>query len=100
MTYEYIRVEIRVYIIKKIWSGFLLRGITSSLRTFGCVCFVLLPNRGKAKLSSKTNRCIFVGYSSAHKGYRCYDPITKRLRIAKYVSFLENVPYNQSKPSP
>ena len=29
MTYEYIRVEIRVYNNnKKIWSGFLLRGIT------------------------------------------------------------------------
>src|SRR4051812_31135541 len=72
----------------------------SSLRTFGHVCFVLLPNHEKNKLSSKTSRCIFVGYSSAHKGYRCYDPITKRLRIDKHVSFLENVPYYQSKLSP
>src|SRR4051812_18720968 len=72
----------------------------SSLRTFSCVCFVLLPNHEKDKLSSKTYRCIFVGYSSSHKGYRCYDPITKRLRIAKHVSFLENVPYYQSKLSP
>src|SRR3954471_18438929 len=43
----------------------------SSLRTFGCVCFVLLPNHEKDKLSSKTSRCIFVGYSPVHKGYSC-----------------------------
>src|SRR3954463_8296160 len=62
------------------------------LRTFGCVCFVLLPPHEKDKLSSKSCICIFVGYSPAHKGYRYYDPVTKCLRIAKHVSFLENVP--------
>src|SRR3954466_104128 len=73
----------------------------SLLRTFGCTCFVLLPTHEKDKLSAKTSRCIFVGYSPAHKGYRCYDPVTRRLRIAKHVSFFENVPYyKQTSPSP
>src|SRR3954468_20295367 len=66
------------------------------LRTFGCVCYVLLSTHEKDKLSSKSCKCIFVGYSPIHKGYRCYDPITKRLRIAKHVSFLENLPYYSS----
>src|SRR4051812_19678316 len=66
------------------------------LRTFGCVCYVLLFFHEKDKLSSKSCRCIFVGYSPTHKGYRCYDPVTKRLRIAKHVSFLENLPYYSS----
>src|SRR4051812_24684331 len=30
----------------------------SLLRTFGCVCFVLLPNHEKDKLSPKSSRCI------------------------------------------
>src|SRR5438270_6556877 len=73
----------------------------SLLRTFGCTCFVLLPIHEKDKLSAKTSRCVFVGYSSAHKGYRCYDPVTRRLRIAKHVSFFENIPYyKKTSPSP
>src|SRR4051812_28824922 len=60
-------------------------------------CFRIM----KRQTILKTSRCIFVGYSPAHKGYRCYDPVTRRLRIAKHVSFFENVPYyKQTSPSP
>src|SRR3954464_15072642 len=61
----------------------------SLLHTFGCMCFVLLPTHEKDKLCPKSSRCIFVGYSPAHKGYKCYDTVIKRLCIAKHVSFLE-----------
>lgn len=55
----------------------------SLLRMFICVCFVLLSSHQCDKLSFRSNKCIFVGYSSAHNGYRCYDLITKRFRIAR-----------------
>src|SRR4051812_39885251 len=70
------------------------------LRSFGCVCFVLLPSHEQEKLSPKTNRCIFVGYSLSHKGYMSYDPMTRRLCIARHVSFLENVSYFKTSSSP
>ena len=68
----------------------------SLLCTFKCVCFVLLPSPERDKLSFKTSKCIFLGFSSTCKGYQCYDPTTKWLRIAWHVSFFENISYYQS----
>jgi len=68
----------------------------SLLRTFGCICFVLLPSHEWDKLSSEIRTCIFIGYSFAHKGYQFYDFITKRLRFTRHVSFFENVSYYHS----
>ncbi|CAL1352482.1 unnamed protein product [Linum trigynum] len=73
----------------------------SRLRIFGCLCFVLLPRSERTKLTSKTARCAFLGYSDVYKGYLCYDPILKRLRIACNVVFVENVMfYSPSESSP
>ena len=55
--------------------------------TFGCFCFFLLPSYEQDKLSPKTKKCIFLGYSFTYKGYQCYDPTTIRLRIARHLSF-------------
>ncbi|CAL1392560.1 unnamed protein product [Linum trigynum] len=71
----------------------------SRLRVFGCLCFVLLPRRERHKLSSKTVRCAFLGYSDIHKGYLCYDPSLGRIRIACHVVFFENVMFYESSSS-
>ncbi|CAN1245557.1 Retrovirus-related Pol polyprotein from transposon RE1 [Linum grandiflorum] len=63
------------------------------LRIFGCVCFVLLPPQERTKLTTKTARCVFLGYSDNHKGYMCYDPALRRMRIAYHVLFLEDLYY-------
>ena len=72
----------------------------SLLRTFDCVCFIFFPSYERDKLSFKTSKCIFLGYNSAHKENRCYDPTTKWLGIARHVSFFKNVPYYQSSHVP
>jgi hypothetical protein len=62
---------------------------------FGCTSFVKIKRKDKVDVNSiKTN---FLGYSSKSKGYRCYDPITKKLYISRDVIFIENEPYFQDK---
>ena len=61
-----------------------------SLCIFGCVCFMLLPPHERIKLEPHSRLCCFLGYDIEHKGYRCYDPISKWLRISRHVTFQEH----------
>ncbi|CAN0840831.1 Retrovirus-related Pol polyprotein from transposon TNT 1-94 [Linum grandiflorum] len=63
----------------------------SWLKVFGCTCYVFLPTKERHKLDPKVAKCVFVGYSDRHKGYLCYDIISRRLRISCHVVFLEHV---------
>ena len=57
------------------------------LRVFGCVCFSLLHDHERNKLQSRSRLCCFLGYGIGKKGYRCYDPIRKCLRVSRHVVF-------------
>ena len=49
------------------------------------------------KLDPQAVKCIFVGYSSTQKGYKCWDPIGKRLFVSMNVTFREEEPYYTKK---
>ena len=58
------------------------------LRVFGCfLFFFLLQDHERNKLQSCSRLCCFLGYGISQKGYRCYDPISKRLRVSRHVVF-------------
>ena len=67
----------------------------NSLRVFGCVCFVLLQDHERKKLQSRSRLCCFLGYGIGQKSYRCYDPISKRLRVSRHVVFWEHKMFYQ-----
>ena len=66
----------------------------SSLRVFGCACFVLLQPHEHSKLEPRSRLCCFLGYEIEHKDYRCWDPIFQRLRISRHVVFQEHTTFN------
>lgn len=61
----------------------------SHLRSFGCVCYPLHCPYSSHKLAFRSKMCLFLGYSSHHKGYRCYDPISKKVYQSCHVVFDE-----------
>ncbi|KAI5390562.1 hypothetical protein KIW84_075750 [Lathyrus oleraceus] len=58
-------------------------------RVFGCVAFGHLHKNQRTKLDLCAIRCLFLGYGVHQKGYRCYDPITRRIYVTMDVTFLE-----------
>ena len=61
------------------------------LRTFGCMCYPYLQHYAVTKLDSRSERCVFVGYSAFHHGYRCISMVSGRLYISRDVIFTEDV---------
>ena len=61
----------------------------SHLKVFGCIAYVHIPDELRTKLDPKAEKCIFIGYSLEQKGYRCYNPITRKIRVSRDVVFDE-----------
>ena len=61
----------------------------SHLKVFGCIAYVHVPNELRTKLDPKAQKCIFIGCSLGQKKYRCYNPVTQKLRISGDVVFDE-----------
>jgi hypothetical protein len=62
-----------------------------SLRVFGCLCYPNLTATSPHKLAPQFAPCVFLGYPSSHKGYRCLDMATRRIIISRHVIFYESV---------
>ena len=59
------------------------------LKVFGCIAYVHVPDEVRTKLDPKAENCIFIGYSLEQKGYRCYNPTTREMRVSRDVVFDE-----------
>ena len=61
----------------------------SILRIFGCPTYVHIPSKERSKLDAKSKQCIFLGYEKGVKGYKLWNPETKKLVISRDVVFDE-----------
>jgi histone deacetylase 1/2 len=59
----------------------------SFLRTFGCAVWPNLRPYNSRKLAFQSKQCVFIGYSTLHKGYKCLDPKEGRVYISRDVVF-------------
>ncbi|KAI5348811.1 hypothetical protein L3X38_001698 [Prunus dulcis] len=64
------------------------------LKIFGCACYVHIPSEVRQKLDAKSTKGIFVGYAICEKGYRVYDPATKKILLSRDVVFDENAAWD------
>jgi hypothetical protein len=55
----------------------------SSLRLFGCVCYVLLAPHERTKLTTQSVECVFLGW----------DPVARRMQISRDVVFDKSRPF-------
>ena len=61
------------------------------LKVFDCIVFIHLPNHNQSKLDSRTEKCVFIGYASNQKGYKCYNPQTRKMYVSMDVPFIEDI---------
>jgi hypothetical protein len=61
------------------------------LRIFGCACWPNLWPYIAHKLQFRSKKCVFLGYSTLHKGYKCLDLSTGRIYTSRGVIFDEQV---------
>lgn len=60
------------------------------LKPFGCACYPCLKPYNQHKLQFHTTRCVFLGYSNSHKGYKCLNS-HGRTFISRHVIFNEDL---------
>ncbi|KAI0520641.1 hypothetical protein KFK09_008119 [Dendrobium nobile] len=66
----------------------------SHLKTFGCLYYPWIPPKLTNKLAPRSTPCLFLGYVTHTKGYKCLDLSIGRLYISHRVHFHENIfPY-------
>lgn len=68
-------------------------------KVFECEMFVHIHSQNKNKLDPRSIKCIFLGYSSMQKRYKCYSPTQRKFFVSPNVSFHENRAYYHNKDS-
>ena len=61
------------------------------LKSFGCACYPCLRSYTTSKFDSRSERCIFLGYSTFHHGYRCLSLTSGKIYISRDVIFQEHI---------
>ena len=66
----------------------------SHIRIFGFIAFVHIPNEKRQKLDPKSEKCILVRYSLKQKGYKYFNPSTRKVGVSRDVVFDKSASWN------
>jgi hypothetical protein len=69
----------------EVWSGN--KPSLSHLKVFGYDAFVHVPKEKRSKLDKKVVKCIFIGYKEGMKGYKLWDPASRKIVYSRDVVF-------------
>lgn len=73
---------------EEVWTG--TKVSASNLKIFGSFVMVHIPKEKRRKLSEKSQKMIFIGIECNTKGFRCINPITKKVTVSRDVIFYES----------
>jgi hypothetical protein len=72
----------------------------SGLRTFGCACWPNLRPFNTHKLQFRSKQCVFLGYNTLHKEFKCLNVAEGRVYVSHDVVFDETVyPFSKLNPN-
>lgn len=71
----------------EMWIG--KKPFVSHLRVFGYEAYVHVPKEKWTKMDPKVDKCIFIGYDDKVKGYKLWNPLTKKSIYSRDVIFRE-----------
>ncbi|KAG8959896.1 hypothetical protein FRC05_007218 [Tulasnella sp. 425] len=71
----------------EVWTG--TKPDLTMFRTFGCRMFVNVLKKDRKNLESHTRPCIFIGFHEGMKGWKFYDPVTKKTGVSRDAIFDE-----------
>lgn len=60
-------------------------------RTFGCRAWVHVLKKDRTAFGSHTRRCIFIGFTDGYKGWKVYEPSTRKIFTSRDVLFDETI---------
>ncbi|GKD75351.1 retrovirus-related pol polyprotein from transposon TNT 1-94 [Tanacetum coccineum] len=69
------------------WNG--MKPTVSHLRIFGSISYVHVPSQRRSKLDDRSKKHVFVGYDKQSKGYKLYNPVTRKVVVSRDVEFEE-----------
>jgi Reverse transcriptase (RNA-dependent DNA polymerase) len=64
-----------------------------SPKIFGCIVYVHVRKISRSKIESCAEKCVFLGFGSHQKGYKCYNPENKKFYTTMDVTFIEDKSY-------
>jgi len=71
----------------EVWSG--KNTLVAHLKLFDCDAFVHLPKERRRKLDKKEIKHIFIGYKEGMKGYKLWDPASRRKMCSRDAIFID-----------
>jgi hypothetical protein len=90
-TDTYLLNHLPTKVISTTSPNFTLHGVAPSydhLCVFDCACYPNLSTKAAHKLVPRSTRCVFLGYFSDHKGYRCLDLTANNIVVSQHVVFM------------